>query len=52
MNNQVALEAKSMINGVKYGCGCVAGSDRKAMFMFFPPKCRVHKKPITGFWRK
>lgn len=49
---KVPLNGKSMIHGVKYSCGCVAGSDKKAMFMFFPKECRLHKKPIIGFWRK
>lgn len=49
---KVKLKATDPINGVKYECGCVAGSDQLVMLMFFPQKCITHKKPITGFWKK
>ena len=47
----MSLSPHTSIKGVKYKCGCVAGSDRLVMFMFFPKKCANCKKPISGFWR-
>ena len=49
---KVSLKATDPTKGVKYECGCVAGSDQLVMLMFFPKKCIYHEKPITGFWRK
>lgn len=46
------LTARTPVKGVKYDCGCVAGSDRLVMFMFFPQNCIEHKKPIVAFWRE
>lgn len=46
------LSQRSLINGVKYKCGCVRGSDKLVPFMFFPKNCIDCEKPIVGFWRK
>ena len=45
------ITARTPVKGVKYACGCVAGSDRLVLYMFFPQTCITHNKPIVGFWR-
>ena len=47
-----ALYLDTLINGVKYECGCVCGSDKLVPFMFFSKSCLEHGNPVMGFWRK
>lgn len=52
MGKKVLIKPTDYVNGVKYKCGCVCGSDRKVPYQMLPQKCITHRSPIIGFWRK
>lgn len=41
-----------LIRGVKYSCGCFAGSDRNIPFAAVYRRCILHGKPIIKIFRK